>query len=867
MREKPPVALGTPIGLRELLEAAPDALFCCDSQGRFQWLNSAIEPLTGYPLVELLGHSFGNLVDDSSHRSMARFYLRQQRRRLPVTEHRWVLRARDGAGVPVSARVRRYERLDGEIAFVGCLRGQPHPAAPERERSPQPAASPAPRAPDHSHHDESGDVEARLRRLAEDLEAARAEARVKDELLRMLVHEIRTPVNGVLARTHLLLEGNQDAGQRDLLQSIHESSQALVTMANDAADFSLLQTGTCVIDTIDFDLRVTVGEAATMLAPFALDKGLRLESHVSHEAPSRLRGDPGRLRQVLFNLAAAAIRLGGPGVLRIAVERDKEEGQRVELGFSVACSNATVTQEQEALLRNIYGAGDLPEAGQLDGGALGLSIARNLVNRMGGEVGVDALADATLRLWFRVPLDKQPPAEAPAEAPEVQLRGLHMLVVDPAQNARQSSMEVLLAWGCRAEQVGAGEPALERLREAAAAGDAYRLTLVEMQLPDMDGLELAERVRVERTLDDTSLVLVATVGSRGDAARAQAAGVSAYLPKPVGWSELHDALNEVVRRGSGPAARSQPIVTRHSLADARRARVRILLADDDLVNQLVAKSVLSRSGFHVDVAGSGAEAIEACERQRYDLILMDSQMSDLDGYQTATALRARERGQHTPIVGMGGGARERSIEAGMDDHLVKPIDLAELCTLVEGWTVGAANWEPVAKAPDAEVARGKPEITAVIASSDPLPALDVARLEESCMGMEDLRESLLDAFLNDVRPRVDRLAEAIQAGDGRRLRFESHGLRGMCLTIGTAACARVFAELETMGREGRLFEARAMLQRAQTEVERAQRRIEAYREELRSAPEPRAAHDPESFGIRALPTEDDEPDDQVARAA
>ncbi|HEY3216201.1 MAG TPA: response regulator [Candidatus Eisenbacteria bacterium] len=854
MRPKPPVDFGTPIGLRELLEATPDALFCCDPYGRFQWLNSAIETLSGHPLVELLGRPFTALVDREAHGAVARFYLRQKRRRLPVTEHSWKLRLRDGSEMPVSVRVRRYERLDGEIAFVGCMRAvttaalaasvtppagdgdEPPRRAPSRGSRPDdPLASVAQGPPAASQ-----DFEARLGQLSSEFEAARADVRFKTELLRTLAQEIRPPVNSILGMTHLLLDSNLEVDQRGLLEAIRSSSQGLVTMVHDTVDFSMLQAGICHIDSIDFDLRVTAHEVAVMVAPFAQDKGLRFDYQVNHEVPSRLRGDPGRLRQVLFSLAAGVIRFTSNGGVRLVVDRQGEDGRHVGLTFTVAYGAGSLTDAQRAELIQTFTRGELSPASALDGAARGLSIARTLVKLMGGEVGIEAPEGRGPSLRFHLRLEKQAAPRAPEEAPQVQLRGLRILVVDPSPGARQSAAEMLAAWGCRTDQVGEGEAALVRLREGAVAGDSYRVVTVDLQLSDMDGLELARQVRADPGLGDTLLVLLPSLGNRGDAARAQGAGFAAYLPKPVGWSELYDALVEVVRRGQTPVdGPPVSIITRHSLADGRRARVRVLLVDGDIVNQLVAKSVLSRTGFHVDVAQSGPEAIEACERRRYDLILMDLQMADLDGYTTATAMRARERGHRTPIVAMsshtGPGARERCIETGMDDYLPKPIDLAELCALVEGWTVGAANWEPANRTEPAAAPRGRPAITAVVGPDVSPPVLDIARLEESCLGIAELRESLLQAFLRDVRPRLERLSAAANADDGRRLHFEAHGLRGMCLTIGTSACARVFGELETLGREGRLGEVKRMIQRAEAEIDRAEREIEAYRLRLSEA--------------------------------
>jgi CheY-like chemotaxis protein/HPt (histidine-containing phosphotransfer) domain-containing protein len=352
------------------------------------------------------------------------------------------------------------------------------------------------------------------------------------------------------------------------------------------------------------------------------------------------------------------------------------------------------------------------------------------------------------------------------------------------------------------------------------------------------------------------------VGRRGDAQRAHSLGFSAYLLKPIQWDELYGGLIEVVhgQEQAAAAGGTQPLVTRHTLAEARRGRLRVLLVEDNAVNQLVANWALQRLGYTIDVAGSAGDALTRTEEQKYDLILMDIQMPDMDGYKATSAIRARERGSRTPIVAMTGnvapGELERCRAAGMDDYLPKPIDIGQLCTMVERWTksspssageveekkAGAKPEDHITlKAPDLEkklelMARGESQDGAgdalTLSAADLAPAddestvpVDSARLEESSMGIRALRDTLLTTFLADVPPRIERLAEAIESKDARRIEFESHGLKGMCATVGAVVCGTVFTQIETLAGEERVKECAALLPRARTAVQRTEEHI------------------------------------------
>jgi CheY-like chemotaxis protein len=433
---------------------------------------------------------------------------------------------------------------------------------------------------------------------------------------------------------------------------------------------------------------------------------------------------------------------------------------------------------------------------------------------------------------------------APAQA--VQLRGLRVLVVDPADETRDESIGMLTAWGCRPEGVAHHSEALARMRAEAKSGEPFALAMIEMQLPEVDGAGLGRIIREDASLAGTRLMLMTGIGNRGDADRVREAGFSAYLLRPLTWSQIYDAVVDVMKAApADPARDATRLVTRHSVAEARRSRVRILLVEDNQVNQLVAESVLQRLGYTVVKVSNGAGAIEAIERDQFDLILMDLQMPEVDGYRATAALRARERGrQRTPIVAMTGTAtaeeRRRCMDAGMDGYLSKPLDLGQLTALVEEFTqgegvarLGTADVEPLAA--ETQPAAAGLDLVDAGGAAQEKSALDTARLEESCMGIPALRETLLRAFLDDVHPRVGRLRQAVQLRDARKIEFEAHGLKGMSATIGAAACADVFGRMEHLAREGELEPLVEDFARAEREVERVIGFVKHYDEILKRA--------------------------------
>ena len=869
-------AFAPAIGLREVLEAAPDLIFCCDSSGRFAWASSTFESLVGYRASDLVGRFALQLLPQGERHAAMRRFARQLRRRPAGTRGEFTLCRPDGSTVRVSARVRLHERPDGERYFVGVAHErhaeEPAPAAvsapnaadasvreawaalaaAESQASAAPAA--AARATDESSVDpaECALLEARVNELQLQLAEAREGDRLKHEVLATLSQEIRPPMDAVFGTAATLLGTALSVDQRRLVETIQAASQTLMNLVGDAYDHAQLETGQMSIESLEFDLRVTAQQVAANLAPMAESRGLGFELRVEPQVPSRLKGDPGRLRQVLLNLGGNAVRHAEAGRVELRMERESEDDSLVTLVFRVkdpgmgsgAERRATIFREHVPAAQEPSRATGTPE--------LGLSVSRRLVHLMGGLVGVEPLADGGREFWFRLSFEKQAQQSVPPSNAGVHLRGQRVLVADGGAAERGQHAEILSAWGCEVCEAENGMEALEHLRTASSSGRPFAVALIDMALDGLDGESLASAVRADEALNSTQLVMTTRLGRPGYALRARELGFAGYLVKPLDASQLFDALAELsTSRPSDGAPR--PLVTRHSLAEARRARVRILLVEDDAVNQLVTKSALHRVGFHVEVASSGRDAIERTEGVQWDLVLVDLQLRDFDGARVTTAIRARERGAwRTPIVGLSysdvtAAERDRCLAAGMDEVFARPADLAQLSESVEHWTARVesrlADQPATVEEPPAHELPGKLTVVSgrfdpppvvlgpdLVESTEPLPlptlpdgpAIDMEQLNMASMGVPALRSSMLNTFVADVFPRLQRFEAGVEAGDCAAVEVEAARLRRMSTTVGATGCAKFFGVAEDWARLRRLDQVARLLPLVVQEVRRGE---------------------------------------------
>lgn len=705
---------------------------------------------------------------------------------------------------------------------------------------------------------DDGAYGARVSELEGALDDARARAELERDALNTMTHELRTPMNGVLGMTQLLLETSLDAEQRSMVQVIRHSTQALLTLVNDSLDYARMDAGRMQLETLDFDLRVTMGEIAALLAPLASEKRIGLECRVHHEVPSRLHGDPGRLRQVMLNLAGNAIKFTDEGSVTLRVERVEESDTQVRLRFTVTDTGIGVTDAQRERLFQAFEQGDPSIARRFGGTGLGLAVSRRLVTLMGGQIELDSEPGRGSTFGFTIALALQS-ARTDATPAEVALTGVRVLVADPSRAMRGLIAERMGGWGCIVAEAEGRDEALEMLRAGVQSGTPYALAVIDRFI-DGGADALGTAIRDDQALTATRTVLMTSVGRRGEAREALDQGFSAYLTKPIEWETLADALAEVLRT---PAAEhgARVLVTRHTVAEARRSRVRILLAEDNVVNQLVTRWALQRLGCTIEVASTGREALDAHVREPFDLIITDLQMPDMDGIALTQALRAHEREQGLPraaVLALTGSTAEEQSEAcraaGMDAFLAKPVDLVKLGEMVTTLTEAGRRADPAgdAMAGTPVVDAAAPDVTnpsspvftlvpPAAQASDPgaaldaTGALDLDQLDEMSMGIARLRTTLLDTFLAEVHPRLDRLREAATAADPARAEFEAHGLKTMSGTVGATSCQTLFEDIEHRAREGESTSLAALIRRAFLEVVRAERAIGALDREARAA--------------------------------
>jgi two-component system sensor histidine kinase/response regulator len=820
--------------LASIVETSGDAIFTESPDLTITSWNAAAEKLFGYTADEAIGRNAALLVPlDRRGELVEQFHRLQQAGKSQRFETKRL--RKDGVPVDVAVTASPITDSTGRLTAISI-----------------------------TAHDISNTrlIEAELTKARD---VALEAARLKSEFLANMSHEIRTPLNSIIGMTGLLLDTALSPEQHEYANDVRESGEVLLNLINEILDFSKIAAGKMVFEDISFELRTAVEGAVEMVADQARRKGLELTLSIDPDVPHLLHGDSARLRQVLLNLLANAIKFTEHGEVAVAVNKLSENPREAVLRFEVRDTGIGIAEDKRHLLFQPFTQVDSSTSRHFGGTGLGLSIARKIVGRMGGTIAVNSTVGVGSTFWFTAKFGKQVDSNVPAAELLASLAGRRALVVDDNASSRNILSRELSSWGMEVKTAESASQALELMR-AAAPSNPFAVAIVDVMMPELDGIELARMIAGDPTIRATKVVLISSVGARSEFnTRLRGLPIGGWLMKPVPQSSLYDAVLKVVaspRANRTPPAQlgSAESVQPQAQAEAAapRRKLSVLIAEDNLLNLKLAKLQLLKLGIKADCAADGREAVTAVARRPYDLVLMDCQMPMMDGYQATQKIRRNERGgRRAKIIAMTAhalkGDREKCIAAGMDGYLSKPVDLRklekvldELAAAPEGSAGAPQPGAPVPSNPAAAVdatpanppppeAKGAPQQAAPLAATMQTPdrggngTLDGHAIADLRAEGEGLLDELIGMLLEQMPVALTAVADALACKDSQAIAFQAHKLKGGVSNFGARAMSELCQSLETAAKAGDFAQAESKFSRLKAEAERVGHALEQER--------------------------------------
>jgi PAS domain S-box-containing protein len=791
---------------RQIIENSVDMIYTLDLNGAFKYVSPSLARVLGYEPEFFLGKNASMMIaSEDREKSKNAFLRRLQNENVPAYE----LGLCNSIGEKISVEIisgPTYDR-DGKITGTQAVLRN----ITERKQAEKDIILAKEKV-------EAVNMELELAMRHANKMTLRAESanQAKSDFLANMSHEIRTPMNGVIGMTGLLLDTQLDPEQREYAEIVRNSAEALLAIINDILDFSKIEAGKLTIEHIDFDLRATLDEMNDVLAIKAQEKGLEFLCGIDPDVPAMLKGDPGRIRQCLINLISNAVKFTAKGEVVLSIGLDAENEKSATLRFAVIDTGIGIPDKKKQRLFDSFTQVDSSITRQYGGTGLGLAICKQLAELMGGEIGFSSEDGAGSIFWFTAHLKKQP--EALPVMPVGEIKDKHVLIVDDNAISRNMLATQLKYWQCQIDEAQDANEALEKLRAAASDNDPFDIALIDYHMPGISGETLGAHIKEDPSISDTQLLLMTSFGRREESPRLEKIGFAAHLTKPVKQSHLYDCLLLVTgQKNAISHIESEAAINTNTSPEEHKRRVRILIAEDNFTNQTVALKLLEKMGYRADAVANGLEAVNALKTVPYDLVLMDVQMPEMDGFAATKTIRDQNSGvlnHNIPIIAMTAhamdGDRENCLKRGMDDYITKPVSPEKLSRAIQKWSLSKEL--PAPNPPPSD--QKKSEFI-----SEQKNVFNKSGLLERLEGDEEFLNEIVQVYINDSVNNIILLKEALETEDAEKISRHGHTLKGASANICAGRMQQIACEIETAGNSGDLKLASILVDKIEKEYE------------------------------------------------